>query len=248
MFIETHKNDNIILTFLKSLNVQAFPCGRRRSNLVEVDNDGDRTPDTSYYIPFDPEAKLNTEANNRKHSGLNGYTQTYVKGLNSDVFSIVLAGYLFDIKAGNTYSDIGNSIATALRNFYVAENLGTSYESEEAEETDRARLENDFDKNTKLYANIKLEDIQLLTGFQEYTTSVLRDQNGDGIPSVYLDICTAEGNASLADSYYFSGLSFSTTPLTATPYLERNESYSVKTRDSVPYSFRRGEPAVNINQ
>jgi hypothetical protein len=240
MFIETHKNDSIILTFLKSLNVQAFPCGRRRSKLVDVDNDGDRTPDTSYYIPFDPEAKLNTEANNRKHSGLNGYTQTYVKGLNSDVFSIVLAGYLFDIKAGNTYSDIGNLIATALRNFYVAENLDTSYDSEEAKETDRARFEDDFDKNTKLYANIRLEDIQLLTGFQEYTTSVLRDQTVDGIPSVYLDICNAADDSDY-NNYYFSGLSFSTAPLTSIAAGHTG----AKTREQLPHAVTRGNTTIN---
>ena len=70
MFIETRSdtlaNEKIKQTFVKSLNVQAFPCGRRRS-------------DSNQVIPFDPEARLNTEANNRKHSGINGYTQTFLK-------------------------------------------------------------------------------------------------------------------------------------------------------------------------
>ena len=60
MFIETHKTENDIdLTFIKSTCIQAYPCGRRRIP--------DQTAETAgFRIPFDPEARLNTEANNRK--------------------------------------------------------------------------------------------------------------------------------------------------------------------------------------
>jgi hypothetical protein len=60
MFTEVHlKNDDSgqKLAFINSLNVQAFPCGRRRSEQIT-------SADDKYYIPYDPEARLNTEKNN----------------------------------------------------------------------------------------------------------------------------------------------------------------------------------------
>ena len=250
MFIETHINDEITLTFLKSANVQAFPCGRRRSALItaDVNGDGNITTEEGYHIPFDPEAKLNTEANNRKHSSLNGYTQTYVKGLSDDTLSIALAGYLFNIKAeeGSTYDSIGGSIATALRNFYVATNINDSYESEAEKLAAENALRSTFDTEAKkIYANIRLEDLQLFTGFQQYMTSVLRDQTGDEIPSVYLDLynnAVNDNDYNNCDNYYFSGLSFSTSPLVS---IAGGDGYEPKTRDQLSYTITRDGSVIN---
>jgi hypothetical protein len=116
MFIKTHDDtldggSTTTLTFVKSVNIQAFPCGRRRSTIINVTTE-DR-------IPFDPEARLNTEANNRKHSGLNGFTQTYLNTWDTGkgILSIALAGYLFNItlpvNSGNFWDvdTFGDSIA-----------------------------------------------------------------------------------------------------------------------------------------
>ena len=87
-----HKDTANNLVFIESSYIKVFPCGCRKSELVE-------TGATKQYIPIDPEARLNTEANNRKHSGLNGYKQEYLNYWNTNgELSLVLAGYLFNIK------------------------------------------------------------------------------------------------------------------------------------------------------
>ena len=183
MFIETHKLTNeITLTFLKSANVQVFPCGRRRSNTIRTDLNKDGNAE-SFQIPFDPEAKLNTEANNRKHSGLNGYTQTYIKSFENNVFSFALAGYLFNINLDsnyNTENTFGEKLLDELRksllNTYLSNN---TFDSEDAKNEATESFNSTFyNNNTKIYANIRLEDLQLFTGFQEYMTTILRDQIG----------------------------------------------------------------------
>ena len=170
------------VTYIKSTAVQAYPCGRRRS----VDNKG------NVQIPFDPEARLNTEANNRKHSSLNGYTQTYLVDWSEKELSFSLAGYLFQI-----------TLDTDLKPEYkfakaVLSSLG------------RPKPAN------KIYANILLEDTQLFAGFQSYFTDILRDQTTlSAFPSEALDLLVDSNTATaVADNYYFSGLSFSTVPLT----------------------------------
>ena len=212
MFNEVKKTNNISLVFLKSLNVNVFPCGRRRGSVIE------KSGETSYYIPFDPEAKLNTEANNIKHSSLNGLSQTYIRYWDTDRLSLVIGGYLFDIKqdldletAEPTVSDVltafGNTILSKLET-----NNGSS-----------------------IYANIILEDVPLYSGFSEYNTTILRDQSdqeGDK-PSTNIDLLNNDARTIFADTtasaqkielnkaeniinyFYFAGLSFSTEPLTA---------------------------------
>ena len=199
MFNEMHASsteNGINLAFIKSANVQAFPCGRRRSELVEKDGDSN-TVDDKYYIPFDPEARLNTETNNRKHSGLNGFSQTYIKNWDVDNLSLVLSGYLFDIKLDAGYqtpADFVTKLATALQ-------------------------ETDF---SSIYANILIEETPLFAGFKDYSTWVLRDQAKNETASVSLDLLSTavkEDTKSLTEiqdpeNYYFSGLSFSTQPRT----------------------------------
>lgn len=181
MFIETHEDGNLVLTFIKSENVQVFPSGRRGA---KVENEANIPTNT---IPFDPEARLNTEANNRKQSGLSGYTQEYLKDWSNTHLTLSLAGYLFDIThAYGSVDAFGQAIITALG-----------------------------ENNTNaIYANILIEKVKLYSGelngkSKEYYTSILRDQSDSAIPATYLDLPNDDNN------YYFSGLSFSVIPLTS---------------------------------
>ena len=89
------------LVFIKSKNINAFPCGRRRG-IINKESAAD------VYIPFDPEARLNTEANNRKHSSINGFKQSYLKWTNDGTLLLVIEGYLFNITL--TYIDASNTV------------------------------------------------------------------------------------------------------------------------------------------
>lgn len=197
MFIKTHntKTDesDIDLAFIKSLNVLVYPCGRRRSEIVGNDDNGDGniTEIEQYRIPFDPEARLNTEANNRRHTSLNGFTQTYLNKWdeNEKFLSLVLSGYLFNIKLDTGYQavkDFGDKIIDFLP----------------------ARA----NKNS-IYANIIIEETKLFEGFDTYYTEVLRDQSQSGYGLTNLDLLADEDSAQELNNFYFSGLSFSTTPL-----------------------------------
>ena len=226
MFIETHVDnlyaEQLALTFIKSLNVQAFPCGRRRSAFIDQNNNGKIDASETTRIPFDPEARLNTEANNRKHSGLNGYTQTYLNkwDVDNNMLSISLAGYLFNITLeADCVSDaeFGYKVFETIRDKLVnmAANVeGFSFDNES------------FNENSRIYANILIEDTQLFSGFHDYYTGVLRNQSADDFTPAVLDILCSNINAYEENdptyhyyvddpgSYYFSGLSFSVQPLT----------------------------------
>lgn len=198
------KLNSVDLAFLSSNKVKVFPSGRRRSTVVDSD-DSTNTVSDQYYIPFDPEARLTTEANSRKHSGLNGYTQTYLKEWDqgSDVegnikngrILLSLGGYLFDIELSSlkTPAAFGDEFDTAVSGA------------------------------TKIYANIILEDVLLYSSSTtlKYYTSILRDQiNAANSPSSCLDLLDTDEDknseyTSNLDHYYFSGLSFSATSLKA---------------------------------
>jgi hypothetical protein len=225
MFIETHEDGNgVLLTFIKSANVQAYPCGRRRSTAIDKDGDLENTPTDKYYFPFDPEARLNTEANNRKHSSLNGFTQTYLKNWSDTdkVFSMSLAGYLFTIEKDDEY--------------LTADNFGNAIAKPDAA--------------NYIYANILIEDVHLFAGenFLQYYTGVLRNQSDTSLPETSLDLpCVTALNSEnkiaalrAFENYYFSGLSFSTIPLTGV-----ND-----TRSNVPKTFTRTNvtPNQEVNQ
>ena len=158
IFIKDTINNNE-LVFIKSRNIKVFPCGRRKSELIDNQN----TVSDRYYIPFDPEARLNTEANNRRHSGLYGYKQSYLNSWNSlgDV-SIVLAGYLFNITSSySSASEFGSAIATALGG-----------------------------NPNEIFVNIKLAEMKLFEGAGEVpaaTTEILRDQSTAIEPAISLD-------------------------------------------------------------
>ena len=190
------------LVFIKSANIKVFPCGRRRSNLIDRDG-SDATVNDRYYIPFDPEARLNTEANNRKHSGLNGFKQNYLNYWRSagelSSLSLVLKGYLFDIQLTadcGTLDGFGNALATEK---YLGKDINS------------------------IYVNIKLADVKFFEGTDtigEAATEVLRDQVLTGSPATCLDFLIDDiedikksEDVKKSENYYFSGLSFSATPL-----------------------------------
>lgn len=186
------KNNDSGLVFIKSRNINAFPCGRRRSNLIDADGNNDTVSD-KYYIPFDPEARLNTEANNRKHSGLNGFTQSYIQNWTSSMsdgsLRVVLDGYFFEIKLDYGYD------TPAL--------FGAALESNEY-----------LGATNCIYANIKTANVKFFSGtatVPEAGTSVLRDQVLNDEPATCLDfIIDTHVDKNKADSYYFSGFSLST--------------------------------------
>lgn len=233
MFIETHSDNGKLLTFIKSTNVQVYPCGRRRSTII----DQDTTTDDQYYIPFDPEARLNTEANNRKHSGLNGYTQTYLKDWDeaNKLLMFSLGGYLFNIELctkdsnGTVLNDYGTPAVFGFKVIEILKNTAEALKDNAktmAEITAAEALLNNITDATEIYANILIEDVHLFSGRQEYFTEVLRNQSKTDTdnPETSLDllksnIANATSEVLLAsenepNNYYFSGLSFSTSPLT----------------------------------
>ena len=198
MFIKCNKingNDDISLYFLKSVSVQAYPCGRRRAKL---------DTEATTYIPFDPEARLNTEANVRKHSSLNGYTQTYLNRWDNvnNSLSLVLSGYFFNV----LLTDFVNTPTAFAENAFSTDTGGT-----------------DLTTATKLFANIRLENVKLFNdGARDltYTTMVLKNQTAD-LSSDAIDLLVSRDSENepvdITDdnNYYFSGLSFSTEPLSA---------------------------------
>lgn len=192
MFITKHidiiNNTEVALTFANSLKVQAFPCGRRRSSFINTDPE---KATVGYYIPFDPESRLNTEANNRKQSSLNGFTQTYLNdwswSKNSGQLSIVLAGYLFNVALESDCQSPAN--------------FGTKL----------AGLLEDESAN-HIYANIIAERVRLFQGDpKDYYSEILTSQSATSEP--VLDLLITNKDATNVDSYYFSGLSFSNKPL-----------------------------------
>ena len=174
------QKDGIQLAFINSSYVLAFPCGTRRAKLADQS-----------YIPYDPEARLNTESNNRKHTSLNGFAQSYIKAFDNGEFSIVLDGYLFRIKTESI-----KAFTDALPAF--------------------------LSDATDIYANIRVAKVKLYEGFENYNTEVLRDQTANSDPLASIDVDTDDGNG-----YYFSGLSFSASPLTKEDNEENTEGLVV---------------------
>jgi hypothetical protein len=159
MFIKqlTHsnldQNKDIKLTFLQSLNVQVYPCGRRRS---AVQNDGE-----NYYIPFDPEARLNTEFNNRKLASANGFTESYIDIWNADNAIKIC----WDGTATETYKTLGSNT------FYkVSEPIDTLVNG-------IVCLSNSSGADTEILLN-SANDIQVVDG-GEYTQYVVNVQKSN---------------------------------------------------------------------
>ena len=180
-------NSNTTAICLNSNNINVFPCGRRRAQ-VDADN----------FMPYDPEARLNTEANNRKHTSLNGFANSFIKGWNADTktFSFVIEGYLFDIKL-----DVENAVVSTLSDL-LSEALQNA--------TKQTNIE-------AVYANILIKNITLFSDNEvgSYFTEVLCSQ--DATDATFLDRWNAQD-----DTAYFTGLSFSCTSLQNTLSSEYN--------------------------
>lgn len=219
MFNELHESsiNGQPLVFVKSTDIQAYPCGRRRSELININ--GSTSVDDKIYFPFDPEARLNTEANNRKHSSLNGYTQTYLHDFDSTLnhVNVSLAGYLFSISK-DSYGNALNSIEA------FGEDLFNYLASKEIEDDMQYLPSADDEGPHRIYANIIIEETPLFSSSslgKNYNTWVLRNQSDTNLGSTSLDLLNTpavnSGNsaeASKSDNYYFSGLSFSLYPIT----------------------------------
>lgn len=189
--------DNPLLAFLHSTKVHAYPCGRRKSTLIKGKTD------TDYHVPFDPEARLSTEYNNRKHSGVNGLVTSFFNEFNVSTrrFSMVLDGYYFDIELPNTKKaqDTVNSTESFVEYFVeeLEKELGAA-------------------PGLTIYANIRLEETPLFKGDVNYNTWILRNQTATKTADSTLDIKipgTIDNN-NVEQYYYFSGLSFSYYPAT----------------------------------
>lgn len=194
--IHSETDKDISLVFAKSLNVQVFPCGRRRSELINNEKN-------DYYIPFDPEARLNTEFNNRRHVGINGFTPSFITGWDSNkkTFTFTIAGYSFAINEIGTNSKFEITDMNAFGNAIID------------------KLGQDFRNSTKIYANIKLEEVPLYKRDDDitvYNTWVLRNQSASDKALLTLDLAQSDQNIDVKDAnnYYFSGLSFSVEPIT----------------------------------
>lgn len=215
MLIETHNyiisDTKIPLTFLKSLNVQVFPCGRRRSPEYTA----------GVRFPFDPEARLNTEANNLKHSSLNGFNNTYLSSWDENTGQLVvsLAGYIFTVDLDDDYhtpADLGNELIELLKS-----------------------------PTEKLYLNILLEEVPLFQGSPKaYNTYVLG--SFDNITDPSLDLPTGV-NSGDQNNYYFSGLAFSASPLTKdiyNNYVKKEDYPDSITRSDIQFSIENSRKRI----
>ena len=212
MFIKSSDN----LAFVKSLNVKAFPCGRRRSTLQDIDGSTSTTNDR-IYIPFDPEARLNTEYNNIKPTGSNGFTSSYINNWDNTekILSLTIGGYNFEIDLMPSTTDYSN------KNTFINSLAGC--------------LGVNVNSLTRVYANIRLEKVPLYTNENlNYETWILRNQSDTKKASTELDLPKTTSSSAISD-FYFSGLSFSTSPLTA---IVRNDPTPIAniTRDHYNFS------------
>lgn len=212
MFVEKHRANNTtgpLLAFMKSLDVQAFPCGRRRSELVDnidANNDGQVKDDEKFYIPYDPEARLNTEANALKHTGINGYNNSFIKEWDTTYLTLVIGGYFF--KIATQYANPSEVQSTDDASKAFGSLLATYLDNSSA---------------NSIYANIRIEEVPLYSGFTTYYTGVLRDQTATTLPSVSIDLLIPGTQEDIEKQqgfkvhpenyFYFAGLSFSTEPL-----------------------------------
>ena len=200
----THK-----LYFLKSTDITTYPCGRRNSTIIEGSDP--RTTMDNFYYPFDPEARLNTEDNNRRVSSINGYTQNFIKSWDENGLHLVLGGYSFKIPNATNISS------------FCREKFDDSLTGE-------------------LYANIRIEEIPLYESTElNYFSWVLRAQNDSAYGDPPCLDHLIDANAGIDKSnYYFSGLSFTDTPIV--PFTDYttvlNEELS---RDMPAYSIKEYE-------
>lgn len=193
------------LYFLKSTEITTYPCGRRNSTIIEGSDP--RTTMDNFYYPFDPEARLNTEANNRRISSINGYTQNFIKSWDAkNGLHLVLGGYSFKIPNAT-------NISSFCREKF--QNFGELYANIRIEEI-------------PLYESTELNYFSWVLRAQ--------NDSAFGDPPCLDHLINANAGIDKAN-YYFSGLSFTNVPVVPfIPYktvldenLERSmPAYSIK--------------------
>jgi hypothetical protein len=240
---EAGSGESVNITFPASIDVQAFPCARRRSIELTIGQ-------TQQMWPFDPEARLNTERNNRRHTGINGYRDSYINTINIEKptatapasgqeqklgeCDFTLAGYnfklnLFEDSLPTGFTRTGVTSGIDLLGQLILHGLDLD--------------ETIANSANKLYANIVLEEQMLYTGdLTNATTKKLSAsswllgrqifQNTGSETALDLLRAVAPGeNASdlIKDpaNFYFSALSFSKEKITPSSAVEDVNGVSI---------------------
>lgn len=226
MFNKVHQigsgtNSEEFLVFAGSKYVKAFPCGRRRA--YETDN----TP-----VPFDPEAKLNTELNNRKIVGTSGFANSFYNGQewSTSTLKLVIGGYSFELDLNSDNSALNDFCNNIAKKIYFAEHNA---------EATVTQLK-DFIKNyNNLFVNIKLAKVKLYEsaedGLDSYTWMLKNQSNDDNIS--WLDLPETANGSTEVDNFYFSGLSFSLSPVVDTQIDSNETLYHAYDSDSTQQNF-----------
>ena len=228
--VTTRGGSVINAAFPSSLYTQVFPCSRRRSVGIGTGSEKNQRS-----FPFDPEARLNTERNNRRGTGINGYTDSFLTkvdinhvqpdGSTSDLYypegtvELTIAGYSFKLLFDrNLVRSIKEEIPKLYKNEISngIDFLGKAIAKQNLQDADA----------DKIYANIIMESVNLYDGStegMEYDSWVLRHQVGIGDVSTNTAMDVLRDTEHTKDesisqtqtsNYFFSGLSFTTRPLT----------------------------------
>lgn len=242
-FPEAGSGTGVKITFPASIDVQAFPCARRRSIQLTI-------AQTQQMWPFDPEARLNTERNNRRHTGINGYRDSYINKININKptatapasgqeqklgeCDFTLAGYNFKL------SLFENSLPPAFNRTRVESGidlLGQLILGGLALEESIANSAN------KLYANIVLEEQMLYTGDPTNATTkklsasswllgrqIIQANSSETALDLLRSVATGEKDTELIKdpaNFYFSALSFSKEKITPSSTIEDINGVSI---------------------
>jgi len=198
------------MAFLGSKDIFVYPCSRRSSEALAHTGS---SYNNRFYIPFDAEARLNTEANHMKTASSNGFTQNYIKSWNPTTVAI---------KKTPAENDINNSVLPGIHlvlagySFYIPDQTNDSANAFGGRVCDFVG----DPTATSIYANILLEKTPLYMennggGPVDVGTWILRNQTSTDTAAACLDRLPEDHieNQPTTDDFYFSGLSFSTTPL-----------------------------------
>lgn len=231
------ENDSRKLAFLASSKVNVFPCGRRRSPAIASDTASNSTEYNR--IPFDPEARLNTELNNRNHSSINGFDSTYIKSFNSStgILTTVLGNYSFKL----------NFLHHKTSDILSLNDIGTAVSTTIFGQESNKQLQNLISKGEipKIYANIRIEHIALTSSDSRvYYSEVLRNQSDSRIVEDHLDLLvSSEAEPTDASNYYFSGISFSLFPITEK---SEKENFPRSSKESIVDAIKHTEISLCI--
>lgn len=227
--------------YVNSANIQAYPCSRRRSATTVVTSEvGGQVNTTDVYIPFDPEAKLTTEETSRHLTSVNGYKTSYIESITDKEMILTVDGYRFKIAFAE--DPLPASYTGANADGFRAHSIACNILAAGAVDYSSLNV------GDCLYANILLEERRVvdIQGFREYNTWIIRNQSYDGSETqaaASLDVIlpTDDGQLQYGTknpyAYYFTGLTFSTKPLTHIDQATVQHS-SVPTRSERMYNAK----------